>query len=58
MDLLGKVTKIKHSGKISAWCAHVKEESNSKLLLVRICAIGKSKEAIKIAHEKHKEASL
>ena len=52
MNLLSKVTKIKQSGEISAWCVHVKEESNSKLLPVRICAIRKSKEAIKIAHEK------
>lgn len=52
MNLLSKVTKIKQSGEVSAWYAYVKEESSPKLLPIRICAIRKSKEAIKIAHEK------
>ena len=52
INLLSKVTKIKQSGEISSWHAYLKEESSSKLLPVRICAIRKSKEAIRIAHEK------
>jgi hypothetical protein len=49
-DLLGAVTWLKRAGTVKSWPVEVAKDSTT--ISGRVCAIRKTKEAIKMAHEK------